>query len=173
MLFSFCWILLLGVIGSQGPENVGTKVVTRRTFGLGSSEQTLYIMGDRRRIEFRNSVQRRDDDGSLKTVNELSHVFILRCDLGQSFVLRPKTQEYSSSAYPPKPRTAEEAEAHASEKPANIELAKPTLRIETTTVDTGERKELFEYVARHVITTRKQTPLEGSSSQRSDSTTDG
>jgi hypothetical protein len=131
------------------------------------------MMGDRRRMEFRHSVQRGDTDGSFETVNELSSVFILRCDLGQSFVLHPQTEEYSSAAYPPKPLTPEEAAAHAFEKPATAEPAKPTLRIETTTVDTGERKELFGYAARHVITTRKQTPLEGSNSQPSESVTDG
>jgi hypothetical protein len=173
MLFSLCWVLLLSVLGPQGAENVGTKVVTRHTFGPGSSEQTLYMMGDRRRIEFRHSVQHRDSDGSFETVNELSSVFILRCDLGESFVLRPQTEEYRSAAYPPKPLTPEEAATRAFEKPATAEPAKPTLRIETTTVDTGDRKELFGYMARHVITTRKQTPLEGSNSQPSESVTDG
>jgi hypothetical protein len=49
---------------------------------------------------------------------------------------------------------------------------KPTLRIETTTTDTGERKEIFGQAARHVITTRKQTPIEGLVSQPQESVTD-
>jgi hypothetical protein len=37
----------------------------------------------------------------------------------------------------------------------------PTVRIETTTLDTGERKNFFGHVARHVITTSRQTRLVG------------
>jgi hypothetical protein len=57
--------------------------------------------------------------------------------------------------------------------PATYISEKPTLRIEVTTTDTGERKELFGHVARHVITTRKQIPLEGSASSPQESVTDG
>lgn len=53
------------------------------------------------------------------------------------------------------------------------QTGKPTLRIETTTVDTGERKEFFGHTARHVIITRKQTPLEGSHSEPQETVTDG
>jgi hypothetical protein len=129
-------------------------------------------MTDRRRIELRHSVQSRNNDGSVETQSELSSVLIVRCDLGQSFLLRSKTEEYSSSPYPPKPPTPEAARL-AVEKSYAADSPKPTLRIETTTVDTGDRKEMFGYVARRVITTRKQTPLEGSNSQPSESVTDG
>jgi len=50
---------------------------------------------------------------------------------------------------------------------------KPTLRIETTTLDTGERKEFFGHTARHVITTEKQIPLEGSKSIAQEMVKDG
>jgi hypothetical protein len=49
----------------------------------------------------------------------------------------------------------------------------PTLRIETTTMDTSERKEFFGHIARHVIITRKQIPLEGSHSEPQETVTDG
>jgi hypothetical protein len=168
MFFSLCLVLLLGLLGPQAPENLGTKIVTRQTVGSGFTEQTLYITADRRRMEFRS-----DNDASPGMQSELSSVFILRCDLGQSFILRPKTEEYSSWPYPPKPAKPEQAAQLAVENSDTAEPAKPSLRIETTTVDTGERKEMFGYVARHVITTRKQTPLDGSNSQPSQSVTDG
>jgi hypothetical protein len=173
MLFALCWVLLLSILGSEAPENLGTKIVTRHTLGAaGFSEQTLYIMTDRRRIELRHPAQSRNNDGSVEMQSELSSILIVRCDLGQSFVLHSKTEEYSSSPYPPKPSTPEAARL-AVEKSDAGDSPKPTLRIETTTVDTGDRKEMFGYVARHVITTRKQTPLEGSNSQPSESVTDG
>ena len=168
MFFSFCLVLLLGLLGPQAPENLGTKVVTRQTVGSGFTEQTFYITADRRRIEFRS-----ENDASPGMQSELSSVFILRCDLGQSFILRPKTEEYSSWPYPPKSAKPEQAAQLAVENSDTAEPAKPTLHIETTTVDTGERKEMFGYVARHVITTRQQTPLDGSNSQPSQSVTDG
>jgi hypothetical protein len=168
MFFSLCLVLLLGLLGPQAPENLGTKIVTRQTVGSSFTEQTLYITADRRRMEFRS-----DNDASPGMESELSSVFILRSYLGQSFILRPKTEEYSSWPYPPKPVTPEQAAQLAVENSDTAEPAKPTLRIETTTVDTGERKEMFGYEARHVITTRKETPLDGSNSQPSQSITDG
>ena len=171
MFFSLCWVLLLSILGPQAPENLGTKIVTHDTSPGGVSEETLYIMADRRRIEFRHSVQRWNNDGSPEMQSELSSVFILRCDLGQSFLLRPKTKEYSSS--PPKTVTPEQAARPTVGNSDIAETAKPTLRIETTTVDTGERKEMFGYVARHVVTTTKQTTLDGSNSQPSQRVKDG
>jgi hypothetical protein len=174
MLFSLCWVFILSILGPRAPENLGTKIVTRQNLGpAGFSEQTLYIMADRRRMEFRRSVQRRNNVESPEGQSELSSVFILRCDLRQSFVLHPKTEEYSSSPYPPKLATPEQATQFAAENSETTEPPKLTLRIETTTVDTGERKEMFGYEARHVITTRKQTPLDGSNSEPSQSVTDG
>jgi hypothetical protein len=40
-----------------------------------------------------------------------------------------------------------------------IKNRKPTVLVEISTKDTGERKEMFSYTARHVITTRTDGPL--------------
>ena len=45
--------------------------------------------------------------------------------------------------------------------------------MEIKTDDTGERKEMFGYTARHVITTKTQTPLESSHSEPQQTVTDG
>jgi integrase len=99
-------------------------------------------------------------------------VSITRCDLGQSFELNLDTSEYTSASYPPMPRTKEEIARRGLQIPTTYVSDKPTLRIEITTTDTGERKELFGHIARHVVTTRKQIPLEGSHSQLQQSVTD-
>lgn len=173
MLFSLCCLFLLTVLNPQVHENVGTKIVTRRTSPGGVSEQTLYIMADRRRLELRPFVHSENSDGSPDVETEPSSVFIERCDLGQSLLLRPNVKEFSSSSYPPKPSTPQQENQLAAEDSDSGELAKPTLRIETTTADTGERQEMFGYLARHVTTTVRQTPLDGAASQSSLSVTDG
>jgi len=168
MLFSFCWLFLLTILGPHASENVGTKIVTRQSSPGGVSEETLYIIADRRRLEFRQSIQPENNEGAPEVA---SRVFILRCDLGWNFHLLPKTEEFNSSPYPPRPSTPEQAEQLGVEHPDRGKPAK--LRIETTTVDTGERKEMFGYVARHVITTTKQIPLDEATSQSSQLVTNG
>ena len=59
MFFSPCLALLLGLLGPQAPENLGTKIVTRQTVGSGFTEQTLYITADRSRMEFQAVYSRR------------------------------------------------------------------------------------------------------------------
>lgn len=98
---------------------------------------------------------------------------IQRCDLGQSFVLKLKTAEYTPAAYPPKPPSPEELAARGISKPEATEPDRPTLQIETTAADRGERRERFGRTARRTITTTKQTPLEGSQQQFQGTITDG
>jgi len=49
----------------------------------------------------------------------------------------------------------------------------PTVLVETETVDTGERRDLFGRQARHVVTTRRVTRLAGSKSPEGETVTDG
>jgi hypothetical protein len=93
--------------------------------------------------------------------------------MGQAFELNLDASEYTLRPYPPKPLTKVELAARGLETPPKYVSDKPTLRIEVTTTDTGEQKEIFGYTARHVITTRKQISLKGSLSQPQESVTDG
>lgn len=145
-------------------ENAGIKVTTRRVFGGISTEQTVYVQGDRKRMEFRNH------RGGRKGPPLAA---ITRCDLGQRFELNLDTAEYVSTLYPPTPLTQAEVEARGIRRPPTLRSGEPTLRIETTTRDTGERKEFFGYAARRVITTRREIPLEGSHRELQEAVTDG
>jgi hypothetical protein len=98
---------------------------------------------------------------------------ITRCDLGQVFDLNLDASEYSVSPYPPQPFTKEEMAARGIPLKTSFVSDKPTLRIEVTTNDTGERKEIFGHTARHVLVTMKRIPLEGSVSKPQESVTDG
>jgi len=93
--------------------------------------------------------------------------------LGTSFELNLDAAEYVSAHYPAKSLTQAEIEARGLSKADMSQPREPTLRIETTTVDTGERKEFFGHTARHVIITRKQIPLERSHSEPQETVTDG
>jgi hypothetical protein len=138
-----------------------------------SNKHTIYLQGDRKRMEFWNSFGQKQADGSVQSLYGPRLVSITRCDLGRAFELNLDTSEYTSSPYPPRPLTQEELKARGLQNPLKYVSDKPTLRIEVTTTDTGERKEMFGYTARHIITTKRQTPLEGSPSEPQESVTDG
>jgi hypothetical protein len=157
-------LLAVGTPFPQPPAATGIKMTIRDNFSGISSERTIYLQGDRRRMEFRNSQGQRK--GPLLAS-------ITRCDLGRQFELNLEAAQYFSAPYPPKPMTEEQSEALGLKMPQVSQSGKPTLRIETTTVDTGDRKEFFGYIARHIITNRKQIPLEGSHSEAQATVTDG
>jgi len=166
-------LLLVGVSLLQASENTGIKMTIRRTFAGNSSEETIYVQGDRKRMEFRNYAGQRKADGSQQWLSGPRLAAITRCDLGQVFELNLDVAEYVSTPYPPKPLTQAEIEARGLSKPDMSPSREPTLRIETTTVDTGEREAFFGHLARHVIITKKQIPLEGSHSEPQETVTDG
>jgi hypothetical protein len=154
----------------QASANTEIKMTIRFGQAENSNEHTVYIAGDRKRMEFRNSSGTKNADGALQLTYGPRLVAITRCDLGQMFELNLDTSEYTSAPYPPKPLTREQIEARGLQIPVTSE--KPTLRIEVNTTDTGERKEMFGHIARHVLTTSKQTPLEGSRSEPQETATD-
>ncbi len=166
MRISPAWFLLLIGIPLLHASNMsGVKMIVRHMSGGISSDQTFYIENDRTRTEYRNST-------GVHYGPPLAS--ITRCDLGQTFDLNLDTGEYEAAPYPPKPMSKEEREARGLKLPEVAASGKPTLRIEITTVDTGERKELFGHAARHIVTTRKQIPLvEGSKSHAQQMVTDG
>jgi hypothetical protein len=77
--------------------------------------------------------------------------------LDQVFVLNLDDREYVSTPMT-KPASKEELQARGAQRPKPA-VRQPTLLVETTTEDTGERKQMFGYTARRVITTVKQIPL--------------
>jgi len=139
-------------------------MTVRHTSRDFSSEQTTFVRADARRTEYRNV------NGHTYGPHIAS---IQRCDLGEAFDLNLDRQEYASAAYPPKPLTKEQLAKWGMKPPQPAQPSPSTLRIEIATVDTGERKDFFGHRARHIVTTRKETPLEGSHSGAQESVTDG
>jgi hypothetical protein len=165
-------LLLLGIPLVQVAETPGIKMTIEYGRPGNASQQTIYFQADRKRFEYQNSFGQRQADGSVRPIFGPYLVSITRCDLGQAFTLNLDTHEYASVPYPPKPLAKEEMEKRGMRRSLTYISDKPTLRIEITTRDTGERKEIFGQTARRVIRTRKQTPLEGSASPAQESVTD-
>jgi hypothetical protein len=156
MRFSMAWLFLLGIPALHlfdKSATPGLKMIVRNSSNGHSSEHTLYLQSDRKRMEYRSSMGRAVGPRL---------ALITQCDLGQMYELNLDSGEYVSAPFPPKPLSKEEMEARGMRMPEFNPSAKTTLHVETTTVDTGERKEVFGHTARHVITTRKEIPLEGS-----------
>lgn len=175
MIYIFLWSFLLMASWLQSSQaNVGTKLVWHYTSGtFAGGEVTTYVMGDRRRMEYHNTAQHRNADGSFDLADPSANVVIQRCDLGRSFGLNTRAQEYSEKEYPPKPLTPEERKARGFDDSDWDTSNLPAYRVETTTVDTGEREEMFGQSARHVITTTKTTRLDDTKSEPSVSVKDG
>jgi len=167
-------ILVLSILRPPAIEK-GTKLVWHYTWGtFAGGEVTTYTMGDRRRTERRNTAQYRNASGSFEPGDPSPDVVIQRCDLGQSFQLDTSRAEFISEEYPPKPFfTPEELKARGFDDPDWDTSSLPAFLVETTTVDTGEREELFGRWARYVITTIKRTPLGDTKAEPSVTVMDG
>jgi hypothetical protein len=174
LVFSLLLVWTASDSANQSTSQVaGIKMTVRFGFAEMSGGQTIYLQGDRRRMDFRSSTggaQRADGSRDVRYGPHIAS--ITRCDLGQMFELNLDAREYHAAPYPPKPFTKEQMEALKIKPPSSLP-SKPTLLIETRTVDTGERKEMFGHTARHVVTTLRQTPLEGSKSEAQETVTDG
>jgi len=147
------------------PPQPGLRIVVRETSGGNVDETTEYVLPDRA-VKIWSGGQ---GPGA---------AHITRCDQGRYIALNFGDRTYMTgqlSARTALFRSAMLAAAAGSGTTgANAPAPKPpTLLIETTTVDTGQRKKAFGHPARRVITTRKEIPLEGSRHKRSETETDG
>jgi hypothetical protein len=174
MLIALLLLLMVApmVDGSAMP---GLKIITVRRWPgrLPDRNQTEFIQTDRKRTEGRDKLPFPSGSEARIWVQGPRTASIVRCDLGLAYALNLDNRTYTSAAYPwPPVPTEAERRAYAdrvSKEPAR----KPTISVEINTVDTGERKEIFGHTARHVVTTRRDVPLEGSAHSLQEYVTDG
>jgi hypothetical protein len=183
MQFLSGFFLLLSFMLLQTPS--GSPEATRGTPGIKmtiqfvaekmTSEQALYIQADRKRMEYQNSTGGGvHADGTVDMRPGPHFASITRCDLGQTYELNLKDREYTAYAYPPQRFLKMEREAlSAADVPPPTRSSSPVARVENTTADTGERKDFFGHVARHVITTVRITRLTASPAGPEETITDG
>jgi hypothetical protein len=173
LLFLSLFLLQASSGSVETTPGTGIKMTVQIGFNKKESQYTSYIEADRLRTEYQNSMRGMHADRTLDVRPGPHLASITRCDLGQTFDLNLEDREFAVFPYPPQSLTKIEIATRDLPVPKKIDSAAPTVRIETTTVDTGERKELFGHLARHVITTQKQTLLAGLHTEPQETVTDG
>jgi hypothetical protein len=128
-------LLLLCAAFSAAEARADVKIKTRQTANGQTSEGATYIKGKRQRTESGGSQM----------------IVIQACDLKRDLQIMPQAKAYVVRLY-------DDASA-ATTKPAGAERVTNTatqggvVTSTSTTKDTGERKQIFGYTARHIITT--------------------
>ena len=151
-------LFVVSTLTSPGPSINGLKIVTRQVTGGFTDTRTEYLAKDRLRNEFHSQMRDR--------VGPPMATIILRGERDRIFLLDMQAREYityetdsrgSAVGFRPRPTVASGG----------------TLQIWIENVDTGEKKEIFGHVARHIITREKRIAGPGACSKPSQSETDG
>src|SRR6185369_16377840 len=115
-----------------------TKVKTRQTTGGQTYESTSYIKGKRQRSE----------------TNSGQMIMIQQCDLRRNIQIMPQMKVYMIQPYDQPNQPSPSSTTPGATSPASQPVKKGGLVTSTiTTKDTGERKQILGYTARHIITT--------------------
>jgi Domain of unknown function (DUF4412) len=120
----------------SGVASADTKIKTRQTSGGQTYENTSYIKGKRQRSETNNGQM----------------IVVQQCDLRRNIQIMPQAKAYIIQPYDqPAANTAANTNAANSQPGAARKGGVVTSTV--TTKDTGERKQILGYTARHIITT--------------------
>jgi hypothetical protein len=117
-----------------GIASADTKIKSRQTSGGQTYENTSYIKGKRQRSETNNGQM----------------ILLQQCDLRRNIQIMPQANAYIIQPYD-EPATTNAASATAAQPGAARKGGVITSTV--TTRDTGERKQMFGYTARRIITT--------------------
>jgi hypothetical protein len=118
----------------SGVASADTKIKSRQTSGGQTYENTSYIKGKRQRSETNNGQM----------------IVLQQCDLRRNIQIMPQANAYVIQPYD-QPATTNAASSTATQPGAVRKGGLVTSTV--TTRDTGERKQMFGYTARHIITT--------------------
>ena len=124
------------VLTLAGIASADTKVKSRQTSGGQTYENTSYIKGKRQRSETNNGQM----------------IVIQQCDLRRNIQIMPAAKAYMIQPYD-EPSSTGSTSAPASTQPSTATKKGGVVTSIVTTKDTGERKQMFGYTARHIITT--------------------
>ncbi len=111
------------------------KIKSRQTMSGQTTENTTYIKGKRSRTEMMNGMM----------------VTITQCDLGRDLQLNPQTKTYVVNVYEDgSVSEPTQVKTNGGSLPAT---KGGTMYVTTTIKDTGERRQMFGFTARHIIQT--------------------
>ena len=119
-----------------GIASADTKIKSRQTSGGQTYENTSYIKGKRQRSETNNGQM----------------IVIQQCDLRRNIQIMPAAKAYMIQPYD-EPSSTSSTSAPAANRPSAPTTKGGVITSTITTKDTGERKQMFGYTARHIITT--------------------
>lgn len=155
----FLFLLLsLTSLAPAPPAVNGVKIVTRQVTGGFIDTRTEYLTTDRLRNEWQTQMGGHQGPPMASIVQ--------RGDHNRVFVLDLQAHEYMTYE-----TDSRGATLGTNARP--ISNSGGTLEISIENIDTGERKEMFGHVARHIITREKRVAGPGACSRGSDSETDG
>jgi hypothetical protein len=112
-----------------------TKIKSRQTTGGQTYENTSYIKGKRQRSETNNGQM----------------VVIQQCDLRRNIQIMPQAKIYMIQPYDEPSAAGTTTNNAATSQPSTTKKG-GVVTSTITTKDTGERKQMFGYTARHIIT---------------------
>ncbi|HEX2270974.1 MAG TPA: hypothetical protein VHH35_15625, partial [Pyrinomonadaceae bacterium] len=118
-----------------GVASADTKVKSRQTSGGQTYENTSYIKGKRQRSELSNGQM----------------ILVQQCDLRRNIQIMPQAKAYIIQPYDEATNSTTTGRANPGQPGATTRGGIVTSIV--TTKDTGERKQMFGYTARHIITT--------------------
>lgn len=128
--------------------NADTKVKSRQTSGGQTYENTTYIKGKRQRSETNNGQM----------------VMLQQCDLRRNIQIMPQMQAYIIQPYDD-PATSNAGTASGNTTQPGAARRGGVVTSTVTTKDTGERKQMLGYTARHIITTMEMNSSPDACSQ--------
>jgi hypothetical protein len=151
-------LMYVSTFTAPGSSVDGVKIVTRQVTGGFTDTRTEYLAADRLRNEWQSQMR----DGNSPPIATI----ILHGDRDRVFMLDMTAHEYVT--YETDIRSTN---VGAKRKPMTDSGG--TLQIWIDNTDTGERKEVFGHIARHIITREKRTVSAGACSKPSMTETDG
>ncbi len=162
-LFTLCGALL-----SAMPTYASDlKITYRDTVGDHLHQQTKYIKGERSRFEWRSLAGWAAKPGDPTTYTYGHPVAtIYQCDQRRVVSLDLEAREYTSYEL-------DERGLPKGTKPRRLEPSGGTVTITIESIDTGERKEVFGFTARHIIIREKRVASPGAISEGGESERDG
>lgn len=159
----FQFAILLACTAFSQSAFADVKIKTRQTMQGQSYENTTYIKGKRQRSE--------------RNMGAMSMIDILMCDLKQNVQIMPQSRSYFIDLWS---NTEAPTTQNAANKNNGTRVPQPVtekggvVTMTYTNKDTGERKQMFGYTARHIITTiETESSPDACSPMKSKMITDG